>query len=514
MSAAASRRFLPRDPFAILFLLFCFSFLFFTRTYKSSITLYSVGDDDFYWSTPRNLVFDGDLDFTDEPLPTFRDLGLSTNYITPFPGLLWLPAVALTRALNPVIRRLPAADPAACDHGTSPYHRLLISAWSSTLTLLGLFFLYALLRRYFSNATALLTAIVCLWSTPLMYYTWRRPLMAHSGEFLTLAATACWSAEYFSRPRKWMGFLLGLTAALAVGVRYPNLFVSAAIVLGFYLHERPLWRESWASHLYVAAGAAVPLAVQLAIYLHLHGVNPVTQGPYAAGSGLYSELLRMSNDTFHRIVHIFTGRDWGLLWMETPLLLVLPFTVLNPRPFGLLRACLLLALLPLLLIAANFGFPGGSYAYRYLLAKVIWEAFGFALILQALRNDRRRILLTAACCVLPLYFYILFESGPEILTLVSTPAGWDNPAYVVNCLKTALHTPQQIAFAISGAPVFHALTELFVKILGPDAIPSAIRDKLAWRVRDISLILLGWFVFWQVVFSVLAWRIFKRYSNA
>ncbi len=102
-----------------------------SRVYKRSITEYAIGDDDMYWSYPLRIIYSGDLRVNDCTLPTFRSNPGFRVWTSPFPGLLWIPAVALGRVIGGSLNKLPGANPSDVAQGISIYHRLLVSAFSA-----------------------------------------------------------------------------------------------------------------------------------------------------------------------------------------------------------------------------------------------------------------------------------------------------------------------------------------------------------------------------------------------
>src|SRR5205814_5187660 len=84
-------------------------------------------------------------------------------------------------------------------------------------------------------------ALIVFLASPLPYYTFRRPLMAHSAEFFALSLLALFSLRFMQKRQALDAVMAGLATALAVGVRYPDVFIVTAWWLGLlYL----AWRRA------------------------------------------------------------------------------------------------------------------------------------------------------------------------------------------------------------------------------------------------------------------------------
>src|SRR4051812_20429393 len=86
---------------------FLLSSLLLSRVYKGTITLYDSGDDDQYWAFPHALIYQGNLDLAHDSLPLFQRMPEKLNWMSPFPGFLWSPAVLLGKILAPLAARFP-----------------------------------------------------------------------------------------------------------------------------------------------------------------------------------------------------------------------------------------------------------------------------------------------------------------------------------------------------------------------------------------------------------------------
>jgi hypothetical protein len=488
--------------------IFLISSLGLSRLYKADITLYSVGDDDFYWSYARRVVYDHNLNFSQEPLRTFRQFPKIINFASPFPGFLWMPAVLCGRLLGPVIEYFPNVVFDSAQRGYSTYHRLLISAFSACLTLGGLLFIYRTVSFWLPSREALIGTLATFISSPLPYYTFRRPLMSHSAEIFSLGAFVWLSRMALSSTALWAPFLAGISMAIAIGVRYPNVFVigSWILVLAFSGAQPIPFRPRW--WLSMIIGFLIPIILQFLVWKDVQGVWLPSAGVYSMQSSSLLHHLIIGKATFAHLWQIAVGSGWGLLWLETPLVFAIWASIEARGRAGQSLRLLFLGCIPLLLIAANFPSQGGSYGYRYLLAKEVWMAFALTTFLT-LHPARRFKILIGLSLLFPIAALILFESGPEELTLHLSAVDWVNDQFALNVFRSIQHQPQQLMFALTGSPVGHLMIWMLSKTVGLTFLPEAIRSKAMSRLESISLREAAWYYGWMWLFALGFWRTYE-----
>jgi len=493
---------------------FLLSSLVFSRVYKGTVTLYDYGDDDQYWAFSHSLIYQGNLDFAHESLRLFRESPQKIVWLSPFPGLLWSPAVLLGKGLSPVVSRLPGVNQEEVHAGTSAYQRLLVSAFSACLTLGGLLFLYATLAFFLKEDSALAGTLLLFLSTPILYYTFRRPLMAHSAELFSLALFAYCSLRFSRQKTRFSALMTGTTGAVAVGVRYPNIFMVGSwfLMLLSMNESKTVVRRDTA--MFVLIGGFFPVLAQLFIWKATLGTWTNHNGAYSFEPAHLTAQLAVSGNTLRTIAQFCLGKGWGLVWMETPIILAAWMTIRGGFPHARsLRILFLTGVLPLIILTANNPYSmGACYGHRYLLAKGLWTAFGLGLFYEVYGKSRWAKALPFALCVFPLLAYLLFESGPETLTL-HREEGWGNSQFAVQVLWTLLHDPKQLCFALTGNPVAHVLLWIFSKTIGLAFLPPAVRLKVTTRLEAISLPALLWYLGWIWTLSLSVWGALLYFSN-
>jgi hypothetical protein len=99
-------------------------------------------------------------------------------------------------------------------------------------TVLGLFALRALLRRWFSDRVVTATLIaITLGTGTIVYLSWA-PLVSHDFTFFGVASMLLCAQRWFERPDSWSrAVLLGLAMGVVVAIRLPNVVLLVAVPL-------------------------------------------------------------------------------------------------------------------------------------------------------------------------------------------------------------------------------------------------------------------------------------------
>ncbi len=209
----------PRER-AIFFIIFLLLFpaLFRPRIYGFD----PVG----YFSWVRSIVIDGDLDTTNEYLHYGNDqiagptiTGYNHNPYAIGAPLLWSPfylSAHLVETIRSAVMHAPPPD------GYWTLYVLAVSFASALYGFLAVLILYQLARRWYGISTAKIAALVAWLATPLVFYMYGHPTMAHASDaFANALVFAAWFALGINqRARHWL--MLGLTIGLAALVRTQN----------------------------------------------------------------------------------------------------------------------------------------------------------------------------------------------------------------------------------------------------------------------------------------------------
>ena len=230
------------------------------------------GDSASYFAYVRSAVFDHDLDFADEwehwgyakapPTPT----GHRPNVQSVGPALAWAPFYLLAHAY---VKLGLAGVPFPADGYSAPYRR---AAALGTLIAVGLGagLLYRVAASRFGARAALLAVGAALFASPIAYYAFVVPTMAHGLAFGAAAAVVWAWHRAESRPSLESWTLLGAAIGWVALMRWQGIVCAllAVPLLAMQLRRRTA-RASWA----VAAAAAgvIVFSPQLLAWKVLYG---------------------------------------------------------------------------------------------------------------------------------------------------------------------------------------------------------------------------------------------------
>jgi hypothetical protein len=152
----------------------------------------------------------------------------------PYPigtALLWAPFF-LTAHIGENLRAALFDLPRPAGYESS--YVFLVSIGSVLFGFATILFLYDLSRRYFGGPAAILAALGGWLATPLVFYSYSHPTMAHAADaFANTLVVLAWVALRRETPRRW--FLLGAATGLAMLVRTQNallILVPAIVLIG------------------------------------------------------------------------------------------------------------------------------------------------------------------------------------------------------------------------------------------------------------------------------------------
>jgi hypothetical protein len=229
----------------------------------SSATPHYGADSVAYFAPLRSVFFDADLDYTNEwrgwgyEPPPMTATGLRQSAHSVGPALVWAPFFAAAHGYVRLDNSWGSARYAA-DGFSQPYLR---STWAGTLAavIVGSWLLALAGGRIAGPQAGALGALAAMAASPVLYYAWLAPMMAHGVEF-GIAAALLW-AVLRARDRTdglaWL--LVGALFGLLVMVRWQALVLLVCVA--------PLalaaWRRRQLSMRWLAAAAMLALVVFL-----------------------------------------------------------------------------------------------------------------------------------------------------------------------------------------------------------------------------------------------------------
>lgn len=355
-----------------------------------------------YFSYLHSILFDGDLDFTNEYTyfyledpegrqgfkETFLDLetptGLKLNFGPIGSALLWSPFYLAAHGGVLVARALGAE---VAPDGLSLPYRWAVTLGSALYAALGLLLSYRLARRYASSESAFLTVLALWWATPVAYYMYVAPGMSHACSLFAVALfVSLWPWAVSGGHGRWA--VWGAAAGLMALVREQDAFFAVIALIaavspaaGGTFSER---LRRLASFLLAAFLVFLP---QLFVYAALYG------RPFPAPQ--VENKMYWSSPHF---LQVLLSPEHGLfLWSPVLLVFLMGAVLLFRRNVeaGLLLAAAFLSQAYVSGAVASWTQAGAFGSRRFLATTVLFAVWG-ALVLEWLRPRLRRAGLAAA----------------------------------------------------------------------------------------------------------------------
>jgi hypothetical protein len=195
----------------------------------------------------RSLVFDGDLDFTNEytfyisreaswfdgkQIPRDPVTGRPINLYGVGSSVLWAPWVIGFHIAGKLANACGAAFTL---DGYSRLYEIAVGMASCFYASLGLMFVFRLLRREASSENVLWACIAVWLASPLFFYMYLHPSMSHANSFF-LAALLLWVYEGGDSVRRWA--CMGAVAGLLVLTRFQDGVLLGAVAAGELVRRR------------------------------------------------------------------------------------------------------------------------------------------------------------------------------------------------------------------------------------------------------------------------------------
>ncbi len=371
-------------------------------------------DSAAYYSVPRSILIDHDLDFQNEYLyfefqPNMFYLTGHQRLSNDWPigaGLLWLPFFILAHLLA-----LALYLPGMLPNGYSTVYQLVVSLGIVIYGLCGLVLSFRFARRYVSDRSALFAVGLVVFGSPLGFYLYYYDFMSHVVSFFAISLFLyLWVSTYRTRTLRQWG-TLGLVAGLMTMVRPQNVCFLVVIVVEYVMVlRRELLSNSAALKHYIKGimllilGLVVGFLPQMLFWLTVYG-SPIA----------FPKMEEM---------HWFRPRVWamlfsqyhGLLAWSPILMLVLPglyFIYKMEKPVGV--ALSLALVIQMYLNSANeVWWAGGSFSNR----RFADYAFIFVPAIALMVHRRRGPLLPILCVVLAAWNWLLvIAERAGVLTL-------------------------------------------------------------------------------------------------
>lgn len=373
------------------------------------------GDGVMYFVYTRSLVFDHDLDFTNEyehfglltrgdlsmPTPT----GLRRSIFAVGPGLLALPFYLIGHG---VAQLLPAFGQDVVRDGYSSPYTNAVGLSGLAYGFCALLLVHGVLRRYFRGPIAL-GATLLLWGATFLYwYMVQQPAMSHApSTFMAALVLWLWDRERDARTARGYA-LLGFALGVAMCVRWQN---GALLILPALELLRQAWTRRRALAPLLAPAAALVLGVvvgagpQMWAWKTIYGEWLLRYPPHGA------DFLRLGHPFV--LETLFSSRHGLLSWTPVCWAGFLGFWPLwRRRPQLALPLLLPLMVMTYVNMCSGDWWAGGSFSNRRFDSLLPLFGLGLAATLEVLEGlIRRRPQIALAVFALPFLTFNLTLAG-------------------------------------------------------------------------------------------------------
>lgn len=372
-----------------------------------------IWDPSFYFALLRSPIIDGDLDIGLEVFPPDPSNRFQYTAWPMGPSILWSPFFLVAHLAASIL------DPSSAN-GLSPPYIALVSFGSAMYGALGLWIVYKICRLFADRILALTTAILCVGASPLLFYMFRQPIMAHSTAFMAYACLLYVFLKLESSPtgisENQSGLLFGVFSGLCVLTRWAGGLMLLFPVVYFFsrILEAGKRRDSARLRAVIKQGVIftlvflVALAPQMIFWYRLtHKFLVSPQGPQFYVNGW------LPVNAFN----IFFSTNRGMLFWSPFILLGLIGLFWFPNRKTRFTMLAFAAMVIVLYGYRKDWYGGGGFGTRFLIEVLPVAAVGFVILGMKFQNIRlRNAILTLAALILLLQQFTLMhavEHGAE-----------------------------------------------------------------------------------------------------
>ncbi len=338
-------------------------------------------DPSFYYAQLRSPIIDRDVDFREEVQTGQITLqqtatGLIGSVWPIGPSLAWMPFF-LTAHFGALLWPAIPAD------GLSYPYIALVSLGSVVYSFIGIAVCFQIVRRSTDSFVAGIASVLCLFATPLFFYSFRQPIMAHAISFCVVAILVFtyFQLRHSVHLHPYSGLLFGLLIGLCFLMRWNGLLM-AIIPISYFLEQ--FWRV-WKQRSWLQGAK---LAIQIIIF---QAALLLTISPQLVlWEKLYGTWLRIpqGQSTF---VDSFLPVNIGKVLFSTNrgFLFWAPFTLIGISGLFWIRdqvvrwTLLLTVAVHLILVGYRRDwFGGGGFGCRYVIELLPLLVVGFAELMR------------------------------------------------------------------------------------------------------------------------------------
>lgn len=332
-------------------------------------------DPSFYYAQLRSTIIDRDLDLENDIVMTWPEApvsssGVMRNLWPVGPGLLWSPLFMMAHLIAITLDSQQA-------NGISEIYFAFVSAGSFIFTILGLLIIYRALRTFTDRFVSLITASLSVFATPLLFYSFHQPIMAHTTSFFASALVVFFFLSSIKGriPLSLTGLLFGISLGLAFLTRWSGLLLGI-FPLTYYLNA--LSKSSREDNPHQARQIFFQIAIGCGVFLLI--ISPQLISWSKTGNLLFSSVESGLIDHFllpsNFFAVLFSTNRGVFFWMPLFIFAFLGFFWIKDKTIKYSSLGYLL-LLTIMLGYRMDWFGGGGFGARYYIEALPVLAVGF-----------------------------------------------------------------------------------------------------------------------------------------
>lgn len=379
------------------------------------------GVQNYVWL--RSLMFDGNLDFTNEyahylsqqahwfdhkDIPKDPVTGLPVNLYGVGNSILWAPWVILAHGIGLITNLL--LGPVFDLDGYGFLARAGVSFGSTFYASVGLFLLYMHLRKRSNDAIAFWAVILFWFATPLFFYMYLHPSMSHANSFFLSACIVC---LYFAGKTRRRWFLLGLSCGMLCVTRLQDgillIPIAACEIINWVKNEdnRSI-KQRVLDYFAATIGVLIPIIPQLIGW-------KILQGGYFTGPRGYLSQGSINLLQPHHITDVLFSAKHGLIYCHPILLLPIIGLFFKPQLARTEKLVGMAAFACVLWVVGSWSiwWAGASFGQRMFISLYPFIIIGLAGydIFATVRRRNFFIVLTLVAIVWNFLYIVRYASG-------------------------------------------------------------------------------------------------------
>jgi 4-amino-4-deoxy-L-arabinose transferase-like glycosyltransferase len=248
-------------------------------------------------------------------------------------------------------------------------YQLSVALTNIFLGVFGLYLIYRLLTKYFSEKVSLLTAIFLFGATNLLFYISVEPINSHAASFFISSLFVFYFLKKEAKKEKDYYLALGLLGGIAGLIRTQDLLILILPLIQILYNSKKDFKAQLTGYLQLVIGAFIGFLPQILLWKYFF--NTFWFSPY-----LNTGFNLLKPQVFHVLFNTQNG-----LFTLTPIIAVsfIGLFLIKKRLNTICFYSLIYFLIQLYLISSwKAYFQGGSYSIRMLITTYPLLSFGLA----------------------------------------------------------------------------------------------------------------------------------------